>query len=99
MLIQVSIHNILFPGKSHLSGESSNSSTLNSDFAPIVTVSAQRENPPYICGFRARIECELFSGHSTRSDRVTNIGWILSLSASPLPAANQNSIKKAPCRT
>ena len=38
------------------------------------TVSFQREKPSYICGLRARIECEPFSEHLTRSDRVTNIG-------------------------
>ena len=49
-------------------------------------VSSRRENPPYICGLRARIECEPLSEHSTRSDRVTNIRWILSSGASPSPA-------------
>ena len=33
-----------------------------------------RENLSYICGLRTRIECEPLSEHSTRSDRVTNIG-------------------------
>ena len=33
-----------------------------------------REQLSYICGLRARIECEPFSEHSTRRDRVTNIG-------------------------
>ena len=31
----------------------------------------------YICGLRARIECEPGGEHSTRSDRVTNIGYLL----------------------
>ena len=51
--------------------------------------STQREEISYICGLRARIECEPLSEHSTRSDRVTDIGYLLSLGASPLPAANQ----------
>ena len=59
----------------------------NSDFTPAATVSTQREKIPYICGLRARIECEPLSEHSTHSDRVTNIGYLLSLGASPLPAA------------
>ena len=36
----------------------------------------------YICGLGARIECEPLSEHSTRRDRVTNIGYRLSLDAS-----------------
>ena len=40
---------------------------------------------PYICGLRARIECEPLSEHSTHSDRVTNIGYLLSWGASALP--------------
>ena len=35
-----------------------------------------------ICGLRARIECKPFSEHSTHSDRVTNIGDLLSGRAS-----------------
>ena len=59
-------------------------SNVNSDFAPAAKVSFQREPIPYICGLRARIECEPVSEHSTRSDRVTNIGYRLSLEASVL---------------
>ena len=33
---------------------------------------------PYICDIRARIECEPLSECSTRSDRATNIGYLLS---------------------
>ena len=44
--------------------------------------SSQREKISYICGLRARIECEPVSEHSTRSDRVTNIGYLLPLGAS-----------------
>ena len=47
---------------------------------------------PYIYGLRTRIECEPGGEHSTRSDRVTNIGCLLSWGASTLPAANQNSL-------
>ena len=50
--------------------------------------SSQRETISYICGLRARIECEPFSEHSTRSDRVTNIGYCLPLRASVLPPTN-----------
>ena len=95
ILIKVSIFNISFPRKSHLSGESSNPSTLHSDFAPTAKDSSAKETIAYICGLRARIECEPFSEHSTHSDRVTNIGYCLFSRASPLPAANQNAIKKS----
>ena len=40
-----------------------------------------REKISYICGLRTRIECEPGGEHSTRSDRVTNIGYLLSLGA------------------
>ena len=46
--------------------------------------SSQREQQTYICGLRARIECEPLREHSTHSDRVTNIGLLLSLGASYL---------------
>ena len=52
--------------------------------------SSPREKRAYICGLRARIECEPVSEHSTRSDRVTDIGSLLSWGASPLPAATQS---------
>ena len=44
--------------------------------------STRREKITYICGLRTRIECEPGGEHSTRSDRVTNIGYLLSLGAS-----------------
>ncbi len=53
--------------------------------------SSPREKKPYICGLRARIECEPLSEHSTHSDRVTNIGLFLSWGAS-LPLAFGNTI-------
>ncbi len=55
--------------------------------------STPREKMPYICGLRARIECEPLSEHSTHSDRVTNIGHLLSGGASVLPAATQNFLQ------
>ena len=54
----------------------------NPDFLQPPRNSTQREKNPYICGLRARIECEPLSEHSTHSDRVTNIGVLLSLGAS-----------------
>ena len=63
---------------------------VTSNFTVATKDSSQREQISYICGLRARIECEPFSEHSTHSDRVTNIGYLLSLGASPLSAANQN---------
>ena len=62
--------------------------TPNSEFTSTAKDSTQREKIPYICGLRPRIECEPVSEHSTHSDRVTNIGYLLSLGASTLPAAN-----------
>ena len=61
--------------------------TINSNFS-LTKNSFQRETISYICGLRARIGCEPVGEHSTRSDRVTNIGYCLPLEASPLPAAN-----------
>ena len=57
---------------------------MNSDFTSTAKDSSKREQIAYICGLRTRIECEPLSEHSTRSDRVTNIGYLLSLGASPL---------------
>ena len=51
---------------------------MNSDFTSTAKDSSRREQIAYICGLRARIECEPLSEHSTRSDRVTNIGYLLS---------------------
>ena len=69
---------------------------INSDFPPTATVSTQSKKIPYICGLRAKIECEHGSEHSTHSDRVTNIGYLLSLGASFLPVATQKFILKLP---
>ena len=57
--------------------------TINRNFSSIKN-SSHREKIFYICGLRARIECEPFSEHSTRSDRVTNIGYFLPVGASVL---------------
>ena len=54
---------------------------FNFHFASVATASTQRETLPYICGL-ARIECERESEHSTRSDRVTNIGQRFSVGTS-----------------
>ena len=67
-----------FIRKSQRSGESSNSPTPNSDFTLTAKDSTPREQIAYICGLRTRIECEPVSKHSTHSDRVTNIGYLLS---------------------
>ena len=47
--------------------------TINSNFS-LTKNSFKRETLSYICGLRARIGCEPVGKHSTRSDRVTNIG-------------------------
>ena len=49
---------------------------------------APQESLTPIFVVRTRIEYERLSEHSTHNDRVTNIGWLLSCGASPLPAAN-----------
>ena len=54
---------------------------LNFDFTPTAKDSLRSEPIAYICGLRARIECEHGSEHSTRSDRVTNIGYRLASEA------------------
>ncbi len=46
-----------------------------SDFTSTAKDSSPKETIAYICGLRARIECERVSEHSTHSDRVTNIGY------------------------
>ena len=54
---------------------------------------SQREKRSYICGLRKRIECDPLREYSTHSDRVTNIGFLLSLGGSTLPAAVTISAK------
>ena len=53
-------------------------------FLTSATVNPEIEKLSYICGLRARIECEPLSEHSTHSNRVTNIDYMLSLRASHL---------------
>ena len=76
------------PESHNLLKTSSNFSKINYEFASIAKDSAKNKKLSYICGLRTRIECEPVSEHSTHSDRVTNIGYLLSLGASTLPAAN-----------
>ena len=64
----------------------------HSDFTPVSKNSSPRKKTPYICGLRARIECEREGEHSTHSDRVTNIGYLLSLEASALPNCGKSPI-------
>ena len=58
---------------------------MNSDLSPPAKDSTLKKKRTYICDLRARIECEPLSEHSTHSDRVTNIGYLLSWGASALP--------------
>ena len=58
--------------------------TINRNFS-LTKNSSHREKISYICGLRARIECEPGGKHSPRSDRVTNIGYLLPAGASVLP--------------
>ena len=92
---------MLFPisssEKPYSSGESPNPPTPNSDFTSTAKDSSPIKRIAYICGLRARIECEPLSEHSTHSDRVTNIGYLLSSGASPLPAATQNLLQYRSC--
>ena len=67
--------------------------TVNSNFSSSKN-SFQRKTISYICGLRARSECEPFSEHSPRSDRVTNIGYCLPLEASVLSSTNYYLILK-----
>ena len=88
----MSIFNISFHRKPQPIWRISKSFNIDSDFTPTAKDSTPREKISYICGLRARIECEHGSEHSTHSDRVTNIGYCLFRGASTLPAANQNLI-------
>ena len=66
-------------------------------FCPTIQKQTKSENLIlYICGLRARIECEPVSEHSTHSDRVTNIGYRFSSGASPLPTSNSYLILNIP---
>ena len=83
---------IFYFSKSHNSLKNPKASNINSEFTSTAKDSSLQETIAYICGLRARIECKPLSEHSTRSDRVTNIGYCLLEGASPLPAATQNLI-------
>ena len=92
IIIYMSIFNISFPVNLQPADKSSKPSNMKSDFTSTAKDSSPKETIAYICGLRARIECEHGSEHSTHSDRVTNIGYCLFRGASTLPAANQNLI-------
>ena len=77
IIIYMSIFNISFPVNLQPADKSSKPSNMKSDFTSTAKDSSPKETIAYICGLRARIECEPISEHSTRSDRVTNIGYRL----------------------
>ena len=89
IIIYMSIFNISFPVNLQPADKSSKPSNMKSDFtstskdnsqvkfAQTAKDSSPKETIAYICGLRARIECEPISEHSTRRDRVTNIGYRL----------------------
>ena len=79
----MSIFNISFHRKPQPIWRISKSFNIDSGFTPTAKDSTPREKISYICGLRARIECEPISEHSTRRDRVTNIGYRLFGGASP----------------
>ena len=83
IIIYMSIFNISFPVNLQPADKSSKPSNMKSDFTSTANDSSPHETIAYICGLRARIECEPISEHSTRSDRVTNIGYRLFGGASP----------------
>ena len=85
IIIYMSIFNISFPVNLQPADKSSKPSNMKSDFTSTAKDSPPKETIAYICGLRARIECEPVSEHSTHSDRVTNIGYLLSWGASALP--------------
>jgi len=80
------------PESHNLLKTSSNFSKINYEFASIAKDSAKNKKLSYICGLRTRIECERGGEHSTHSDRVTNIGWLLAFGASLLSATNHLSM-------
>ena len=91
-IVYMPIFNISFYGKAQSIGESPNPLRLILILLLQPKTAPPKETIAYICGLRARIECEHGSEHSTHSDRVTNIGYCLFRGASTLPAANQNLI-------
>ena len=83
IIIYMSIFNISFPVNLQPADKSSKPSNMKSDFTSTAKDSSPKETIAYICCLRARIECEPISEHSTRRDRVTNIGYRLFGGASP----------------
>ena len=83
IIIYMSIFNISFPVNLQPADKSSKPSNMKSDFTSTAKDSSPKETIAYICGLRARIECEPISEHSPRWDRVTNIGYRLFGGASP----------------
>ena len=83
IIIYMSIFNISFPVNLQPADKSSKPSNMKSDFTSTAKDSSPKDTISYIWGLRARIECEPFSEHSTRRDRVTNIGYRLFGGASP----------------
>ena len=81
IIIYMSIFNISFHRKPQPIWRISKSFNIDSGFTPTAKDSTAKESIAYICGLRARIEYEPLSEYSTRSDRVTNIGLLLSLGA------------------
>ena len=77
IIIYMSIFNISFPVNLQPADKSSKPSNMKSDFTSTAKDSSPKETIAYIFGLRARIECEPISEHSTRRDRVTNIGYRL----------------------
>ena len=88
IIIYMSIFNISFPVNLQPADKSSKPSNMKSDFTSTAKDSSPKETIAYICGLRARIECEHRGEHSTRSDRVTNIGYALFCGASLLACSN-----------
>ena len=83
IIIYMSIFNISFPVNLQPADKSSKPSNMKSDFTSTAKDSPPKETIAYIYGLKARIKCEPISEHSTRRDRVTNIGYRLFGGASP----------------
>ena len=83
IIIYMSIFNISFPVNLQPADKSSKPSNMKSDCTSTAKDSSPTATIAYICGLRARIECEPIREHSTRRDRVTNIGYRLFGGASP----------------
>ena len=62
IIIYMSIFNISFPVNLQPADKSSKPSNMKSDFTSTAKDSSPKETIAYICGLRARIECEPISG-------------------------------------